>query len=810
MDERCKLELRSSYSKCMEEASFITSLINNIIEKHKAILDKVNLYTLEEVIQNQKIILDSTQLNYQVFNKLFSINVELDSFIKNCIEAPLKTILEHDDHHNVDLSIATSCEPVHINTSINNNELSCVIGHAHNPNNPLQPNQNARTSISSTSAQAEAEILLASSSINNLKHENKDSVVTMNLVEDPLNSDVKKLGSESNLDRKLGNTAMNTSQIMNLAEAGPSKSIEAIFDKYKPKDRFEKKFEHIVTEIPDLSFVRVDPVCKSSSVRDNIATIDNPNSSKHAQIGGIQQVTLQQEVAKQGPKQNCTVLEIPENDGLSNNDLCYVVYICDPSEFYITLIGNDTVMIIGEQLAEYVKARRKNNLYKPESETKQSFGKYCIAYSEEYKSWNRAQILEWKTTEPVYVNIQFVDYGEYATVPHTFLIPIPSMFCEVPKQAIRCSLSNIIPINKSKKWTREAIKHFESFCYHLDQQIEIRVVSVAKKSLGFEVDLFKEGEDVSCMESMIIAGHAKLFHATEIHREENVADNVSVDLLVGQAQGLTGSSDLNNAILEYNVQDDRKLCQFARPNGTCFMGAHCNLEHPIKKIFQSTIKIKEGLFQPSNTFMPELNEVLTVTITNFQNPSLLYGHIKHPSNLNGGIMKEMLKRMNKKQVVSSYTTFDRAPEIGELVIARNVDQRWYRATVVGICGSESALCPVLKVFMIDYGEFAKLLLSNIRKMTPEFVLHPAQGFCFGISNIKSVSDYDPQAFKKFISRYLFTSVTLTVKYAGTDFIDGIFMDAEGNDLGIELINTHFAELNTQDYHPLRSSNLLED
>lgn len=89
-------------------------------------------------------------------------------------------------------------------------------------------------------------------------------------------------------------------------------------------------------------------------------------------------------------------------------------------------------------------------------------------------------------------------------------------------------------------------------------------------------------------------------------------------------------------------------------------------------------------------------------------------------------MKEMLKRMNKKQVVSSYTTFDRAPEIGELVIARNVDQRWYRATVVGICGSESALCPVLKVFMIDYGEFAKLLLSNIRKMTPEFVLHPAQ------------------------------------------------------------------------------------
>lgn len=237
---------------------------------------------------------------------MFSINVELDSFIKNCIEAPLKTILEHDDHHNVDLSIATSCEPVHINTSINNNELSCVIGHAHNPNNPLQPNQNARTSISSTSAQAEAEILLASSSINNLKHENKDSVVTMNLVEDPLNSDVKKLGSESNLDRKLGNTAMNTSQIMNLAEAGPSKSIEAILAKYKPKDRFEKKFEHIVTKIPDLSFVRVDPVCKSSSVCDNIATIDNPNSSKHAQIGGIQQVTLQQEVAKQGPKQNCT------------------------------------------------------------------------------------------------------------------------------------------------------------------------------------------------------------------------------------------------------------------------------------------------------------------------------------------------------------------------------------------------------------------------------------------------------------------------------------------------------------------------
>lgn len=48
-----------------------------------------------------------------------------------------------------------------------------------------------------------------------------------------------------------------------------------------------------------------------------------------------------------------------------------------------------------------------------------------------------------------------------------------------------------------------------------------------------------------------------------------------------------------------------------------------------------TVDTEEVLVVPDNTFMPDVNDVLSVYITHFKTPSLLFGQIKHPSNRYG-------------------------------------------------------------------------------------------------------------------------------------------------------------------------------
>lgn len=95
-------------------------------------------------------------------------------------------------------------------------------------------------------------------------------------------------------------------------------------------------------------------------------------------------------------------------------------------------------------------------------------------------------------------------------------------------------------------------------------------------------------------------------------------------------------------------------------------------------------------------------------------------------NVSGGVMEEMFKCMNKKQVINSLVKFDYPPAVSELVIAKNFDEQWYRAMVLENNAHESTQFTLVHVFFIDFGNVADVLLLNVRKMIPGFVLHPCQ------------------------------------------------------------------------------------
>lgn len=43
-------------------------------------------------------------------------------------------------------------------------------------------------------------------------------------------------------------------------------------------------------------------------------------------------------------------------------------------------------------------------------------------------------------------------------------------------------------------------------------------------------------------------------------------------------------ANINEAIIGYDARDETRICRFTRPDGTCFKGKNCKLEHvPISK-----------------------------------------------------------------------------------------------------------------------------------------------------------------------------------------------------------------------------------
>lgn len=74
----------------------------------------------------------------------------------------------------------------------------------------------------------------------------------------------------------------------------------------------------------------------------------------------------------------------------------------------------------------------------------------------------RAEIVEVKGNRNYLV--QYVDFGNKATVEQRRMYPVEKRFMIIPKQGVRCSLKNIFPINGGN-WTTQNSQEIEQYLY---------------------------------------------------------------------------------------------------------------------------------------------------------------------------------------------------------------------------------------------------------------------------------------------------------------------------------------------------------
>ena len=81
---------------------------------------------------------------------------------------------------------------------------------------------------------------------------------------------------------------------------------------------------------------------------------------------------------------------------------------------------------------------------------------WCIVYTEDGMLY-RANVIEVKGSK---VEVQFVDYGNSATVSTGDILGLPPSLASIPAQAIQCCLEGVRPVKKD--WTTESCDSFAS------------------------------------------------------------------------------------------------------------------------------------------------------------------------------------------------------------------------------------------------------------------------------------------------------------------------------------------------------------
>ena len=119
-----------------------------------------------------------------------------------------------------------------------------------------------------------------------------------------------------------------------------------------------------------------------------------------------------------------------------------------------------------------------------------------IAVFPEDRALYRAEIIEVNANRNHIV--QYVDFGNRATLDQRNMFPVEKKYMTLPKQAIKCSLKNVIPAN-GKSWSNmnynEVYKYFDADeleCTYHEEKDEKHFVSLSNNGTDVAGSLVAE------------------------------------------------------------------------------------------------------------------------------------------------------------------------------------------------------------------------------------------------------------------------------------------------------------------------------
>ena len=207
-------------------------------------------------------------------------------------------------------------------------------------------------------------------------------------------------------------------------------------------------------------------------------------------------------------------LQSPQNPKLltmSYHIPCHKVEVESCVEILPTVVINPNIIwaqVVHDHLINMERMHDDlNSLYSPNADCNQYapiIGELCVAKYSEDQKYYRAEVL--CVNHSGTVDIRFVEFGRRETVTTSRLHRIAPIFCSLPKQALKFSMSGIVSVH-STSWSDNAVIFLREKI--LRRNVKVKIVS--KTPTGYEIDLFDPDLNNQLLNnSLILLGHAQV------------------------------------------------------------------------------------------------------------------------------------------------------------------------------------------------------------------------------------------------------------------------------------------------------------
>ncbi|EZA47491.1 Maternal protein tudor [Ooceraea biroi] len=396
---------------------------------------------------------------------------------------------------------------------------------------------------------------------------------------------------------------------------------------------------------------------------------------------------------------------------------------------------------------------------------KLEIGSIVIAIFSEDRALYRAEVVSRGTQRDAYI-VQYIDFGNCATVNQRNIYEVEKAFMQLPKLAMQCSLKDIVPCNDSS-WSNVDNDTFDS-CFNADKY---ECIFHSSDNNQYTVSLIHNGQDVGKMlvennlaafaTPIETAGAAETFSDATYGAEAlNNVERVDISLLSGQTLKMRISSvedstrfyvQLPSASKCENIVDtymEHKNTEALALPGELAVMQNQALECCLQNVPTSSdadkqlkeLKGKEVLVYveevSNNRLLVKLYDLLGNGILNTEKedgkispicsmPILSSTHDVSVSYAehSAGIWLQRYADLDietkllgdlEQYYEQSKSGQGLKPEMHLLCAAKCSDGRWYRARIVN-CTETTAY-----VHYIDYGNVEEVALGSIMALEPQF------------------------------------------------------------------------------------------
>ncbi|XP_056630759.1 uncharacterized protein LOC130441210 isoform X1 [Diorhabda sublineata] len=512
----------------------------------------------------------------------------------------------------------------------------------------------------------------------------------------------------------------------------------------------------------------------------------------------------QENVIKDSKKQKNVKYEIKFKETPKVGEYCIVSHIESPDEFYIH-VDIMSVEKIATDVNNYCQQVETVN-YASKQEALDKVGRFCFALIEN-ESWYRVEILKIEENEDVLVRL--VDYGNKELVSYKNLLNLTEELSSVPMLAIWCHFPLLYPpgstrLHKLTSWPITSIEAMNSFC----EGICFTIVYASRESNN------SVAIDFSCEDIEDTIGQLLMDGNYAVQIVEGYLDNendVELDRFLHDIDTVE-PDNINEAVLGYDPRDEARICRFTKPDGTCYKGKHCKLEHFFLPKDGFTTD-KENIFSEAmySLILPPINSTIMILITSYIDTCRFYGQIINNPHKKGKYsldydMNLLLKEMNSPQIIKTYESYKIAPAIGEIVIVKC--KKWLRAIVREVRIHETGIAAEVKLFIVDTGDNITASIEAVRKIKPHFLQLPFQVVEFYIYNYQMSKNSSAHDVRKFFNENLYLHNFLATTKSSNAPLKVELKNLNGRMvIGSTLEKEGYAERRTIDIHVSETCNL---